>query len=388
MSSSGFAIKRLPEIKTELEAEVRSIVGADATLLPDSVEGQLISSFALIYSELWEALEQVYSAFNPNSVTGQALDNLVFLNGLTRLPSAPSNVVLTLLGLDTTVVPAGSIVSHSVSGAEFVTEVEVTIPVSGNITVSAVSKFDGAVEATVGTLSVVETPVNGWTGVYNLLDANLGRLAETDSELRVRRLRSLLLAGSSSLESILSKVASVDGVTSVTGVENFTDVTDPLGLPPHSFSIVALGGTDESVANAIWEKKPVGIQSNGTTLVSILDIYNNAHDIRFTRPTSVPIHVRATVTFIGEVPSDAADVLTQAVLDYVGGSLVADAGFFVGDDVITSRLYMPFNLTYSNHTVTTLEISDNGATWISTDYPIAVDEISSWDAANITITVG
>jgi len=94
MTNNGFKIKRLPEIKASLEASARVSLGSDATLLPDSVEGTIISIFSEIIAEEWEQLGAAYSAFDPLHVTGQALDNLVLLNGLSRLPPLPSRAFL------------------------------------------------------------------------------------------------------------------------------------------------------------------------------------------------------------------------------------------------------------------------------------------------------
>ena len=391
MTDEGFKPKRLPEIKLDMETSARAALGGSAALLPDSVEGVLIGIFSEFYAEQWEQLHNAYGAFNPISTTGQALDDLVLINGLTRLPPIPSRAFLSITGTDNTVIPAGSIVNHVTTGAEFKTENAVEIGVgfaTGTATVFASASVPGEIEALSGTLSVIGTPVNGWDTVTNNVDATEGRLAETDSELRARRARSLSLAGTSSLASIVSAIQSIDNVSFAGAVENFTDLIDGNGLPPHSFECIVLGGDDKSIAQAIWEKKPIGIEPNGSVSEIATDIFGNPHTMFFSRPTSITIYLNANITFLGNVPQDADTVLTEAILNFVSGALVSGVKFDVGDDVINSRMYQPINITYNNVTINSLTLSTDGITFNASDIPIAFNELSAWDSSRITLAIG
>ncbi len=391
IDDTGFTTKRLPEIKADMEESVRQALGADATLLPDSIEGQIIAILSEIASGLWEELHGAYGSFNPLFVTGQALDNLVFLNGLSRLPALKSNTYVDITGTDGTVIPAGSIIRHSSTQAEFLTSVAVTIGTdfpTGTAQALVNARKEGAILAAAGTLTVIGSPVNGWDTVNNSVDVVQGRNTETDTELRARRNRSLFIAGSSSLDAILSEISRLESVVHSGGVENFSDVTDANGVPPHSFEAVVSGGLDSSIGSAIWDKKPAGIQAFGTTTVQVLDIFGNSHDISFTRPTSIPIYFRANVTFLGEIPADASIVFTDYLLRYISGELVSGVDVSVGDNVVNSRLYTPLNLAYPNHTINSLETSIDNVNWSSADISISYKEVSSWDESRITFTVG
>ncbi len=397
ISKDGFEILRLPEIKSALEELVRLSLGSDATLLPDSPEGQIIAIFAEIYADLWEQLNEAYNAFNPIAVTGQTLDNLAFLNGLSRLPPAPSTVVLDLSGLDGTVVPVGSIIRHNATGVEFVTantiEIGINFP-AGTATVLASARKNGAIEALAGTLTEIGSPVNGWDTSINNTDADTGREAETDAELRGRRDRSLAISGSASLENIIVEVSRIAGVTHVGGVENVSDVVDGFGLPPHSFEIVVEGGVESSIGQAIWQKKPVGIESHGLNSVGVIDVFGDNHVMKYSRPIDIDIYLNAEVSFQGITPTDDGsgaggpiEVLTQAVLDYVNGGLVSGESLSVGDNVIPSRLYLPFNLSYENIIINLLETSFNGIDFSSNPISIEFNELSKWTESRINIVI-
>ena len=391
MSNDGFKIKRVPEIKQDLEAAARIALGSDATLLPDSIEGVIIEIFSEIFAQQWEQLHAAYGAFNPLLVTGQALDNLAILTGIERLAPLPSRAFLDISGVDGSVIPAGSIIKHSISGAEFLTENAVEIGVNfpiGTAQVFASARVNGEIEAIAGSLIIIDTPVNGWDSVINNTDAAIGRLAETDGELRGRRERSLSLSGQSSLASIISSVQGVSNVTFAGAVENVFDSIDVNGLPPHSFQAVVEGGTDEAVAQAIWEKKPAGIEAFGDVTVDVNDIFGNTHSVSFSRPIQVPIYINATVTFLSKVPDNAAQVLTDALLLFVSGGLVSGQNIGVGDDIINSRLYMPFNIAFPETTISVLEMSIDGVTFSPADITINFNQIGLFDASRIVIQVG
>ncbi len=390
MTDNGFKMKRLPDIKSDMEASARSALGSDATLLPDSVEGTIISVFSEIIAEQWEQLSAAYNAFNPISVTGQNLDDLAFLTGISRLAPKPSTAFLDITGIDNTVIPAGSIVRHNVSSSEFLTDTAVEIGVgfaTGTASVFASARINGELDAVAGTLTIIDTPLNGWSTVINNTDANLGRLSETDSELRARRSRSLSLSGLSSLESIISSVQGIAGVSYAGAVENFTDVIDANGLSPHSFEVVVLGGSDIAVAQAIWEKKPAGIEPFGSVTALANDIFGNTHSMSFSRPTQTTIYINADISFSGKIPDDASTVLSQAIIDFVNGLLVSGISIEVSDDVINSRMYMPFNLTYTDITINSLTMSIDNITYDANDIAIAFDGLAVFDLSRITVVV-
>ncbi len=390
ITPDGFNIKRLTDIKADLDARVGAALNNQSSLLPDSPEGQLIGLFSILYTQLWEELKLAYDAFNPQAVTDQTLDNLVQLNGLTRLTQRPSTVELTFVGVASTVIPANSIVSNSLTLTQWLTDDDIVIDNNGDGLGNARSKDFGEISANPYELTVIETPINGWISVTNLDSAIAGRQNETDSELRVRRQRSLSLSGQSSLGSIFTAVGALGGVLYVSITENVTDTIAPItNLPPHSFSVVVRGGSDQDIGESIWNKKPVGILSYGDIDVTVKDIQGDNHIVSFQRPIGVNIWVRANITFFSSlVPEDAETILGQAIIDYVEGRLVPNAGFEVGNDIIHSRLYTPLNLTFQGHTINSLEISLDSFSWTVLDITIQFNQLGIFDLSRIDITVG
>lgn len=129
LSETGFERKRLDDIKTEIEAELRVVFGPYINLLPQGVFGQLVGIFAERESLIWELGEDVYNSQYPDTASGAALDNVVAITGIVRKEATESVQRDQLLfGTAATFVPAGTI--FSVDGnpdARFLTDADVTL---------------------------------------------------------------------------------------------------------------------------------------------------------------------------------------------------------------------------------------------------------------------
>jgi uncharacterized phage protein gp47/JayE len=164
---------------------------------------------------------------------------------------------------------------------------------------------------------------------FNSNDADVGRETETDSAFRLRREQNLRAIGSASLEAIRSRILTeVTGVSQCFGFENTTLITDGAGLPGKSFEMVVQGGDDQDIADKIWETKPAGIETYGSTSKTVTDSQGQTHTIKFSRPTNVPIYIELTADIIADqYPLDGDDQIKQAIADF-GDTLE------IGEDVV------------------------------------------------------
>lgn len=118
ITSTGFVAKRLTDIKTELEDELKAEFG-DIDVSSDSVFGQIIGVFSKALTDLWEQMENVYLSQYPDSAEGASLDNAVALTGITRRPATYSTVLLALRGTEGSVIPAATQFSVEIEGDLF-----------------------------------------------------------------------------------------------------------------------------------------------------------------------------------------------------------------------------------------------------------------------------
>ena len=96
ITKEGLVIKRLPEVIGSLREKATTIFQdlvqpGDVVDTSDSTTlGRIIGLVADELSDLWEASAGIYWAYDPNSATGVALDNLVMLAGITRRGEEPT----------------------------------------------------------------------------------------------------------------------------------------------------------------------------------------------------------------------------------------------------------------------------------------------------------
>lgn len=390
VTSTGFVVKPLDVIKEEKETLFRNTFGDSIDLAEDGPFGQIIGILSGQEADVWLLAQSTYSAFDPDQAEGTALDGLCALTGTIREPAAYSTVVATCTGTPGTVLNIGRQASVETAGTKFETTASATITAvngwgngapyvigdrvfnasrsyvcitagtsagSGGPTTTASDITDGTVHwkylgegtgavdvtmqatetgalvANAGTLTVIETPVSGWSSVTNLEDEDTGRAEETDSALRIRRETELRRVGGAAVEAIRTDVLDVDEVTACTVFENVSDVTDGDGVPPHAIEVLVSGGEDDEIATAIFDSKSAGIGTYGDTSVGVVDSQGITHTISFSRPDEIDIYVQINLVVDAEkYPSGSDAIVKQAVVDY------GDATYYAGKNVVASAL--------------------------------------------------
>lgn len=191
--------------------------------------------------------------------------------------------------------------------------------------------------AAIGDLNGIVTQIDGWNAVDNLQAGVAGRLAENAAELRARYPTGLFRMGAATLPSIAPNVRDrVAGVRTVKVFMNSTDTADALGRPPHSVHVVADGGLDDEVADAIFRVVAAGIDTHGQQRVVVKDDDGADQLIRFDRPERVYLWVRCVTTLLP--PSEQA--FPPDGFQRIAESLAAvGEASGIGEDVILQRLY-------------------------------------------------
>ncbi len=155
---------------------------------------------------------------------------------------------------------------------------------------------DGTFNGGSYSINQIVTPVSGLVEVSNIFDIRPGSGIENDTELRLRVLNAFSSAKAGTIDAVANSVRNVNGVSFCSVQENDSSVSKGI-MPPHSIAIVADGelGIDEEVGGAIWASKPGGIETIGSTSVSVIDNSGNSQEVKFSRPVYSPAHVRIVV---------------------------------------------------------------------------------------------
>lgn len=134
LKSTGFVLKRLPDIKTSIEDALRAEFGA-VNLSPGSVFSQIVGSVSPQLADLWELAEAVYKARFASSAEGISLDDVAENVGLVRLKATKTRTLVALFGDQGTVVPAATEFSVSSTKSRFVTETARTIDIAAFVVI-------------------------------------------------------------------------------------------------------------------------------------------------------------------------------------------------------------------------------------------------------------
>ena len=170
VTNAGFVPKRFNEIHAGLEAVAKSIFqdlvkpGEEVDTSDTSTLGRFIGLITPALDEVWQGMEQTYQAFDPNSATGIALDNIVQYGGLTRQTGKPTVLRASVWGLLGTVLPQGQVIRGS-DPARFVSTTSLTFSTSDMIGFS-ISPTSLVVGDVVSFTFIVEE------GVYTLSHTN------------------------------------------------------------------------------------------------------------------------------------------------------------------------------------------------------------------------
>lgn len=440
LTDAGFVPKTLLVIKGELEADFQATFGANIDLDAAGPFGQLIGLFSDRLSEAWEVTAAVVSAQNPDAAEGLQLVQDCALTGTIPEQPLPSTVTLSLTGTNNTLVAAGKTASVAGTGRKFDTLADavlatatswvaattyaqgVVVTNGGNCyscdvggtsagsggpsgtgtaitdntvtwryvglgtayaTVPAQSEEYGSIVAEANTLSVIETPVSGWQGVSNLLDATLGRAPQTDADLRAQREDEIDGASASVVGAIHKTVSEVAGVTSVIVFQNETDTTDGNGLPPHSVEVLVRGGADQDVTDAVYESKPGGIGTYGNQTGTHVDADNGdqSYAVNWSRPTVHDVYVIGHVLKDPDAfPDDGSDQMAAAIAAF-------GATFSGGRDVVASAISAQCFKVAGVLDVTALYIGTSPSPASSTTLTMALRDLALFDTSRISFVL-
>ena len=189
--------------------------------------------------------------------------------------------------------------------------------------------------AEVNSVTELVATVSGVERITNLHQGTKGREIETDSELYRRYHLGTYRTGAATVNSLLANLREVEGVTDCLVYENTSNETNQHGVPAHSVHCVVKGGLDKSIAQTIFNLKPAGIPTYGTTTVNVLDSQGFNHSINFSRPTRKYIWVNATVTTFVDQREKARSGYQYEILMAIKNYLES---LSVGQDVILQRL--------------------------------------------------
>lgn len=331
ITEAGFIVESASDRLVRMQAKFEELSGKSPNW--DDSEEFVAILMAVLNAELQteaETQQAVWDAYSPNNATGRANENLAALALLERIPASASRAVVSLSGTPGVIVPAGKIVRHATTKTRWTLLEDVVLPDAGIFQCNET----GPVPAGVGTLTSIVTPVSGWTSCTNTA-ATLGRVQETDAELRARRVRSLGQASTGTVASINAAVLNVDGVTGALVYANNTDTAQLIGafdVEPTKILVMVLpnpltAGEKEALAVALTSTVAAGTRTVGDETCSA-SVGGVTYSFYFAYADTVIVDVDAELTLkSGYELEDVEQAVADAAEEYfsqlqIGGSVL------------------------------------------------------------------
>jgi len=382
LTTGGFITKPFDAIKNEIEDYEKQHIDPGLDFSDDSAISSINVANANQIALLWELAAAVYSSQYADTANDFSLVQVAALTGTLPNEWTKTTVQGRVTLNPNKTLPAGSVAHLDGRPSDrFVTTEYVAATPSGGVSlVMFEAEQPGPIDVTVGLLNTIAEPVSGWTAVNNTVTGTPGSQPETDDELRDKRERELSATGATNVDAIRAKISQVDTVTDALVFENDTSyIVD--GLIPKSVKAIVIGGTDADVAQALFLSKAAGIDTNGSTLVTVTDTKNNDHLIRFVRAVAVNIYVTATISVTDDW-AGAADMeqLKEKIAAYVNE-------LKIGGDVLYDGIKCAIYLNDHVYKITILKTGTALFPAGTVDIAIGDEEYALCAVANINVTV-
>lgn len=396
ITTSGISAPSYADILTSLQTSYQSIFGSDIYIAPDSQDGQFLALIAAAIHDNNQAMIATYQSYSPTFAQGVGLSSQVKLNGLQRLVPTHSTAVGSVIGQAGTVIVGG--VVKDGDGNKWDLPASVTVPVSGQISVTVIAQKAGAIQAGIGLINEIESPVLGWQSFSNTSAAVVGSPVESDAQLRSRQSISTALPATSNLDSMLAGLGNVVGVQRFAIYENDTGATDANGVPAHSVAPVVSGGSLTDIVEALAVRKPPGIQTFGSVSGTYIDQSGMPAQINYHVLTVVPVFVTVTITALPGYTAATGSLIINSIVEFINKQ-------GIGEDLYYTRLFAPanlagqdsqnatgllasqlFDLSETYHTNTIL-VGFSAGSQSAANLVISYNAAASISAANVTLTV-
>jgi len=390
---AGLILPQTSEVLTGVLTDIDIAFGGGINQALETPQGQLASSQTAIIDDKNSEIANVVNNVDPLYADGRWQDAIARIYFLNRKGATSTSVLCTLTGLSGTVIPAGTLALDT-SGNRYASTGVATIGITGQVDVEFQNVLTGEIPCAAGTLNIVYQAINGWDAITNTNAGTLGQAEENRTDFEFRRRNSVALNGRGSTQSIYANVFNVDNVLDCYVIDNPLSTVVDTGstdypVAPNSVYVAVVGGDNDAIAQAIWDKKDLGCNMNGNTTVNVVDDsgYNfpfPTYEVKFERPDPLPILFQINIVDNPSLPSDIVAQIKAAVIARFNG-VDGTTRERIGSLVLASRYYGAVAST--SPSVNIIEILIGTTTANLNQVSVGIDQRPTINAADITVTL-
>jgi len=388
----GLVLPTAAQVLVGVQTDLNAAFGGNLNPALNTPQGQIASSETAVIVDNNNLFAEFVNQVDPDTADGFMQDAIARIYFLTRSPGVPTNVECVCTGLFGTVIPIGA-QALDTSGNRYVCTSGGVIGSGGNVTLAFENVVNGPIPCPSNTLTVIYQAIPGWDSINNTGPGTEGADVETRAAFEFRRQQSVALNAHGSLPSIGGAVFDVEGVIDVYVTENVTNTTQNTGstnypLAPHSLYVAVVGGEDQDVGQAIWNKKDVGCDYNGNTSVTVADpsysFPQPTYTVTFERPPPLAIKFAVDISNSAALPANIVDLTKAAIIASFNG-VDGSPRVRIGSLLVSSQFYGAVQTIGPE--VSIISILLGSSTPTLTAQQIGIDEAPTVQASDITVTL-
>ena len=325
-STQGPTAPGAPQILAGVQQDYNVAFNVSFNWQGSTPQGQLAAALAAIINNTNQVLVYYFNQIDPAFATGRMQDAIGRIYGLTRNPASPTTLQVICGGLTGVTIPVGALIQDGALNLYACTG-SGAIGASGVVTLSFAATIPGTVPVPTANGVTIYQAISGWD-TATVASGVEGTATEGRAAFAQRMADSVAGNSFGAIGSIIGAVASVPNVTDYFGYDNATSgavVVGGVSIAANSIYVCVAGGTPQAVADAIWSKKAPGCAYTGNTTLTVYDdnpLYSSPipYTVKYQIPT--PLQLLFTVTLVNgnQVPSNAAALVQQALINAVTGN--------------------------------------------------------------------
>ncbi len=375
ISEKGYRRRTLEEIVNAKIEKAKELFGAEINTEENTALGKFIWICAYDQYHIEELAEQIYYSIFPQTAIGQSLDRLGWSVGITR--NAPTSAIYKIkvtgtagekIGVDFKV---GVDVEYIGEDTDLIFEntTETVIGENGECEIIAACTTIGAIgNVPPAIINRIVNPVSYIEAVQGIEVIEAATGEESDNDFRMRFNKAIEGKGGCTEASLLAALISIPTVKDAFISVN-ESATEYLGaIPPKTIACYISGGVgkEQEIAEAIFDKKPIGIGTYGDQSALVSYGALNDYEVKFSFAESKDVYVKIEL-----VTNEKFETNGNAAIKANVETFINSLG--MGEQLVTTALY---SAIYSVAGVVSaiVTVSTDGTTYTSDNIGVAVSE--------------
>lgn len=382
IDSQGYTLDTLDDILSAFETFLRDKYGDDFYIQAKSVISNIFTTVAFQEMSLQEQIAFLIKQFDPEQAEDEFQDALYERLLVYRIKAEKTVVERTIVGAAGLSVAAGEVsFRNKATLDEFVNKDTVTIGEDGSVVADFECVLFGAIDLPENAeIEVLSMPI-GVTGIETGEEPkiDMGRARETNEEYRVRFRKEKSRNAKATRNANYTNLGQyVDDMSYLNIVDKKTDNTMNAGEVK---IIVNHNTTDTTFANAIFNTVADGIDTIGTTSVTVKDDANEDVEINWINASFTQIAIEGDLKVkSGFFYQSVANAVKSSILEYVQKRI-----YGLGQTVYANEFIIPAYEVEGVENLTNLQVGIYGSGSMSDSQTVIDTSLAMFNTDWITL---